>query len=214
MPRQWPVSTCRGLGYVVQPVSKVPVGEETRNDERSRPNFLVNYFLTQGFAPQGIRSPGLSSQVSGRIRAVEPGAWQSPKDDHGKVKKKILLVDDDSRVRESLRRLLERIGFDVLAAPDGQGALDSLVRTVPDMVLMDIMMPGISGVEALRRIRADPSLQSLPVVLMSGGFDPNEELGEECPPLDGFLAKPFGLPELSYEINRLLGEPTTPSGAS
>ncbi|HEV3122909.1 MAG TPA: ATP-binding protein [Isosphaeraceae bacterium] len=80
----------------------------------------------------------------------------------------LLVVEDDSRSREALSRLLRHVGFTVETAADGPEALESLHRVRPSLVLLDIMLPGLDGVEVLRRIRAEPALANVPVVLLSG----------------------------------------------
>jgi two-component system, OmpR family, response regulator VicR len=103
----------------------------------------------------------------------------------------VLIVDDEVTLREMITMVLEDAGFTALTASNGAEALEVLAREGADVVLMDIMMPVLDGREAFRRIRADPDLRHVPVVLMSAA-DP--------PPLDkavsGFLSKPFRLIEL------------------
>src|SRR4029077_724463 len=80
----------------------------------------------------------------------------------------LLVVEDDSRSREALSRLLRHVGFQVETAADGPAALETLKRVSPSLVLLDLMLPGIDGVEVLRRIRGEPRLADIPVVLLSG----------------------------------------------
>ena len=104
---------------------------------------------------------------------------------------KILVVDDEVTLRDMITMVLEDAGHLVVTASNGTEALEVLARERAEMVLMDIMMPVLDGLEAYVRMRAHPDLGDVPVVLMSAA-DP--------PPLDsrlsGFLAKPFRLIEL------------------
>src|SRR5882672_10831907 len=80
---------------------------------------------------------------------------------------KILVVDDEPQNVEVLRRLMIRLGYEVLTASNGDLALQAVVRDRPDLVLLDVNMPGIDGVEVCRRLKADPATRLLPVVLVT-----------------------------------------------
>jgi CheY-like chemotaxis protein len=80
---------------------------------------------------------------------------------------KILVVDDESQNVEVLRRLMTRLGYEVLTATDGESALHSVLRDRPDLVLLDVNMPGINGFEVCRRLKADPATRLIPVVLIT-----------------------------------------------
>ena len=80
---------------------------------------------------------------------------------------KILVVDDESQNVEVLRRLMTRLSYEVLTAPDGESALHSVMRDRPDLVLLDVNMPGIDGFEVCRRLKADPATRLIPVVLVT-----------------------------------------------
>jgi two-component system nitrogen regulation response regulator NtrX len=78
----------------------------------------------------------------------------------------VLVVDDERRVRESVRAILEDEGYSVLEADDGESALNKVAEDRPDAVLLDVWMPGIDGIETLKGIRQQD--QDLPVIIMSG----------------------------------------------
>jgi len=81
--------------------------------------------------------------------------------------KKLLVVDDDPNVRTMLGKILREEGAEVQEAPDGQRALDSMAEMPPDLVLLDLMMPGMSGFEVVARMRATPATTSIPVIIVS-----------------------------------------------
>ena len=116
----------------------------------------------------------------------------------------ILVVDDEPALRELLVDVLTDEGYTVLAAPDGRRALDLVPTERPALVLLDIMMPGLSGHEVVGRLREVP--ESPPVVLMSAGVVPD---GRLAPPVVVFLPKPFKLDQLLATIARVLGRGTT-----
>lgn len=85
---------------------------------------------------------------------------------------KILIVDDDPLIVQMYRDLLEHNDFMVLAAPDGTKGLETAAREQPNLLLLDIMMPGIDGFEVCRRLKADPALKHIPVIILTAMADP------------------------------------------
>jgi class 3 adenylate cyclase len=117
---------------------------------------------------------------------------------------KILVVDDTPQNVKLLGDLLKAKGYEVTTAASGEQALESIARQPPDLVLLDIMMPGISGYEVCRKIRENPATALLPVVLATS-LDPNQERvkGIEAG-ADDFLAKPVNQAELFARVKSLL----------
>ncbi len=113
--------------------------------------------------------------------------------------KTILVVDDEEAVVEFVASLLEDVGYRVLRAYEGRSALEITANEHPDLVITDIMMPIISGLEVCRRMRAQPSTKDIPVILMTAGRLP----AEECPGA-ALLAKPFDLTTLERTVAKLL----------
>ncbi len=116
---------------------------------------------------------------------------------------RILVAEDDAIVREALVTLVKRLGHAAIPVRDGAGALDAVSACPPDLVLSDIRMPIVSGLELCRRLKGNPSTQPIPIVLITA-------MGEEQRPValaagaDGFLTKPFGGPDLRAEIEAVL----------
>ncbi|GAB3739770.1 hypothetical protein GCM10028794_23750 [Silanimonas algicola] len=123
---------------------------------------------------------------------------------HG-VRPRVLVVDDDAFQRELIAHVLGELGYDAEGAADGLSALAALHRHPPDVVLMDVLMPRMSGIEALRRIKATPPLDAIPVVLMSGD---SASVDLEAGVLSGardFLTKPVTRAVLQRKLGRALG---------
>ncbi|GAA1159060.1 response regulator transcription factor [Nocardioides aquiterrae] len=117
-------------------------------------------------------------------------------------KPRVLVVDDDKAVRESLRRSLEFNGYDVALASDGAEALAGIAHTAPDVVIMDVMMPRLDGLEATRALRTAGN--DLPILVLTA----RDAVGDRVEGLDAgaddYLTKPFALQELLARLRALL----------
>lgn len=115
--------------------------------------------------------------------------------------RRVLVVDDDELTREILATILDLEEFDVDLAEDGERALTAIAAAPPDIVVLDVMMPGIDGFEVLRRIRADEATTDLPVVLLTArDTDEDRRRGEDAG-ADAYLIKPFSPLALIATIN-------------
>lgn len=116
----------------------------------------------------------------------------------------ILAVDDDEPVLRSVKRVLENAGFTVSTAANGQDALKMIARERPDLVVLDIIMPGLDGLEVCRRIRADPYIAKLPILFLTAKGRPNDVAQGLDAGGDDFLTKPFEVVELPARVRALL----------
>ena len=119
--------------------------------------------------------------------------------------KTVLVVDDEPVLRAVVREILHEEGYAVIEAADGHVMLEIMTRERPDLVLMDVMMPGVDGREAYRQLRSRPEYHEVPVVMMSAAVEPH---GLD-PSIAGFMAKPFDLNQLVDLVARLIGRPHT-----
>lgn len=117
--------------------------------------------------------------------------------------RRLLVVDDETAIVEALQDILAMEGYEVAAAYNGQEGLKQLREAKPDLVLLDLMMPVMDGRELLGRIRADPTLRDLPVVVMSAGRISEEERRAAS----ATLSKPFELDALLEAVSRHAGKP-------
>jgi two-component system cell cycle response regulator len=119
-------------------------------------------------------------------------------------RQRILVVDDDRSTREALAALLGEEGYDVTLADDGTAALVRAQAAAPDLVLTDLEMPDLGGLGLLRRLRADPRLAEVPVIIMSAHHDTQHRIEGFALGADDFVPKPVDFPELSWRIRRHL----------
>jgi CheY-like chemotaxis protein len=112
----------------------------------------------------------------------------------------ILLVDDERPLREILAQSLEWSGYRVVQAYHGRHALQLIERERPDLVISDVMMPLVGGVELCHRLKSDPATAAIPVVLMSAA---GSHVGREAP-ADAFVVKPVDLDAIDELVHRLL----------
>ena len=119
--------------------------------------------------------------------------------------RKILVVDDEPDVVCYLAAFLEDEGFEVLSASNGQEGLQLARDEAPDLITLDVTMPGMSGIEVFTLLRRDPALGAIPVIIITGvaQFTRLTEHREVRPP-DGFVPKPIDLGALLETITRLL----------
>jgi CheY-like chemotaxis protein len=123
---------------------------------------------------------------------------------------KILLVEDNEMNRDMLSRRLQKKGYEVLVAVDGQEGVTMAETTAPALILMDMSLPVLDGWEATRRLKADPATRSIPIIAltahaMSGDREKAVEAG--C---DDFDTKPIELPRLLSKIEALLAKTPEP----
>ena len=121
---------------------------------------------------------------------------------------KILVVDDERAVRESLRRALELEGYEIELADDGLAALAALEDDEPDAMILDVLMPGLDGLEVARRVRREGS--RLPILMLTARVEVDDRVAGLDAGADDYVVKPFALDELLARLRALLRR----SGAS
>ena len=118
---------------------------------------------------------------------------------------KILVIEDEDNIAIALDFLLTRDGHRHERLASGKDALSSIRQSRPDLVLLDVMLPEVSGYQVLQDLRADPDLAQVRVLLMTARGSVVEHRKGMALGADGFIAKPFELSELRAEMARLLG---------
>ncbi len=118
----------------------------------------------------------------------------------------VLVVDDEPNILLSLEFLMQQAGFSVATAPDAEQALELIRQQCPDLLLLDISLPGMSGFDLLERLRADDATRSLPVVMLTAhGREVEKEKGMALGAND-YVTKPFSTRELVSRVQALLAD--------
>jgi len=118
---------------------------------------------------------------------------------------KILLVEDNEMNRDMLSRRLERKGYQIVIAVDGQQALEFAVAETPDLILMDMSLPVIDGWEATRRLKADAATKRIPIIALTAHAMPEDERKSREAGCNDYDTKPIELPRLLEKMDALLG---------
>src|SRR5437879_5725122 len=124
---------------------------------------------------------------------------------HGLPARKVLLVDDEDSLRKVIRELLERDGYVVAEARDGAQALDQIDRVGPDIIVLDLNMPGLDGYGVLSHLRSRPATADIPVIVLTAKGDEDNEVRVFELGADDFLTKPFRARALSARLEAVLG---------
>ena len=120
---------------------------------------------------------------------------------------KILVADDEPNIVISLEYLLKREGYTVVIARDGQEALDAVARELPDLVLLDVMMPKKTGFEVCQEVRANDALKGVKILMLTAkGRDTDVAKGTAMG-ADAYMTKPFSTRDLAQKVADMLGQP-------
>ncbi|RMG33962.1 MAG: response regulator [Planctomycetota bacterium] len=119
-------------------------------------------------------------------------------------RQKILIVEDQRPLLEVLSYNLEREGFDVLTATDGQAALRKAQATLPDLVILDLMLPVIDGLRVCRQLRSDPATANIRILMLTAKSEELDEVLGFSMGADDYVTKPFKLKPLIHRIKALL----------
>jgi len=117
---------------------------------------------------------------------------------------RILVVDDNPQVARLVEFKLEREGYEVQVVHDGSTAIDTATESPPDLCILDVMMPGLSGYEVLIEFRKNPDLAKLPVILLTSLGEERHVVKGLQSGADDYMVKPFSPSELLARVNRLL----------
>ena len=118
----------------------------------------------------------------------------------------VLLIEDEANIAEAIRFLLTRDGCRVEVIGDGQLALQRLRGDLPDLVILDLMLPGASGLDILAALRADPRGRGLPVLMLTAKGQERDRDAAERAGVSAFMAKPFANADMRAKVRELMGQ--------
>jgi DNA-binding response OmpR family regulator len=116
----------------------------------------------------------------------------------------VLVADDDADIRELVAFKLEQAGFDVTSVSDGAAALDAIRANPPRLAVLDVMMPGLSGIDVLRQVRADESLGDVRIILLTARSRDLDVDAGFASGADDYVIKPFSPKELVHRVTVVL----------
>jgi DNA-binding response OmpR family regulator len=125
---------------------------------------------------------------------------------------RILVAEDEKQIADMIAFKLSNGGHQVIRAQDGEQAMKLAKDELPDLIMLDAMMPGISGFEVLRRLKADPVLRSVPVIMVTAKGHERDVLSGLRGGAVDYVVKPFSLKELAARVELALGKEVPPTG--
>lgn len=120
----------------------------------------------------------------------------------------IWCIDDDNTIREIEVYTLEQTGFTARGFADGISMLEALKTEIPELIVLDIMMPELDGIEVLKRLRSDPKYKDIPVIMATAKGTEMDKIGGLNSGADDYLVKPFGVMEMVARVNAVLRRTT------
>lgn len=125
------------------------------------------------------------------------------------MSKKVLVIDDEPEMLNLVKFTLERGGFEVSTCDTGRQAWDAITSFKPDLLVLDVMLPGIDGYSLQIKISQDPATKDMPIVVLTA-LEPSKTLFQKFPQVVGFMTKPFKTEELLETVSGALNRPPSP----
>ena len=117
---------------------------------------------------------------------------------------RVLLIEDEPNIAEAIRFILSRDGWEVTVEENGAQALPRVADVKPDLVILDLMLPGMSGLEILSSLRADPSTEDLRVLMLTAKGQGRDREAAERAGVSAFMSKPFSNAEMRAQVRALM----------
>lgn len=163
---------------------------------------------------------GIFDQLSALFRrepeplSDQPRSWEPERRSKLRVNARdgtrVLIIDDSITVVTVCKKYLRSAGYDTFEALDAETGLGMMREQAPELIFLDIMLPGMNGFAALRTLRRDPLTRDIPVIMMSGNEQAMEQFFGLRIGADDFMKKPFSREELFFRIERLLDDDCVP----
>jgi DNA-binding response OmpR family regulator len=127
------------------------------------------------------------------------------------MKKKILIIDDHGHIRLLLSNRLSKMGFEVATSENAINTVKLVINTKPDLIVMDLMMPGIDGIQATKLLRENEITKNIPIIMLTAVSTRDTVLEALSSGVNDYVVKPFKGEELYKKIAHFIGEPETPN---
>jgi DNA-binding response OmpR family regulator len=124
---------------------------------------------------------------------------------HARRGTRVLIIDDSRTISAALSHMLRQNGYEAFSTEDAETALELVVETPPELIFLDIVLPGMSGFTALRRFRRLPQTRDVPIIMISGNPQAVEQFYLKKIGADDFMKKPFGRAEVFARIEKFVG---------
>src|SRR5690349_15782416 len=187
-------------------VVEVPSEEEPQENEPAAPT-RTSSGVGRPSPAAGVMAPPAerAERSTDHFELLEEPAPPRATGTHGAAPLKVLLVDDEDSLRKVMKDLLERDGYNVTEARDGVQALDQVDRVGPDIIVLDLNLPGLDGYGVLSHLRSRPATAGIPVIVLTAKGDEDNEVRVFELGADDFLTKPFRARALSARLEAVLG---------
>ncbi|WP_340820448.1 response regulator [Methanolobus sp. WCC4] len=148
--------------------------------------------------------PGISTKEISEKLSVSESYVKETLESMSDIRQKVLIVDDEMDALIALKVALETEGYNVVEAKDGHEAIEKVHSEIPDVILLDLMIPGIDGFEVCRQLRSDPTYSHIPVIMLTARGEIDDKVEGIELGADDYVTKPFNLKELKARIKMVL----------
>ena len=130
------------------------------------------------------------------------------------AKKKILLIEDEAELSRVIKIRLEAAGFDTISAGDGEKGLEMAHKERPDLIVLDLILPNMSGFDVCRKLKIDKEYKDIPIIVLTAKFQPNDIRFGLAMGADAYITKPYESQELLTKIREFLKEKQESDGSA
>ena len=150
------------------------------------------------------QQPEITNQELAQSLAIPENVVKEKLESFSDIRQKILIVDDELDALTALKRALEADNYNVIEASDGLSAIEKVKTEKPDVVLLDLMMPEMDGIEACKHLKSDPKYKHIPIIMLTARGEIDNKIEGIEMGADDYVTKPFNLPELKARIKMVL----------
>jgi two-component system alkaline phosphatase synthesis response regulator PhoP len=150
------------------------------------------------------QQPDITNKEIARILSLPENMIKDLLEELSDTRQKILIVDDELDALTALKRALEADNYNVVEASDGLSAIEKVKTEKPDVVLLDLMMPEMDGIEACKHLKSDPMYKHIPIIMLTAKGEIDNKIEGIEMGADDYVTKPFNLHELKARIKMVL----------